>query len=1453
MFRTLHTTLLHLLVLCGIAAGSLVVFPAPLLHAQGVAPEDVPVPVVSDNVEEWTVGQGLVYWADNCFADEFNPFANLKRQPASGGTAKTLEAINDGNRCSTYQNLLSSGDGLYYFGTVFSPSQNLIQRMPLSAPFTAQVVKTLSNSQTPVGRFVEAAGYLYWVSPSNKVFRTLKDGTGPVETVADTASSPTDVVVAGTTVFWTDSSGVSTIGISCGTLPCNDSKGQFADFNANTLGYGLVYIPLGGVFGSYGVYWVERTTSGTNYTYQIRYRACNGISICTLVPPNTFYTATVNWQVGNLVYANGNLYWTERDISTVNNVTGDVKRKVRTNPAGGADTIASNQSGIDPRLFIANDTLFYARRSVGIYSLSLNASAILRDLSVDGMEVTQAIQNLANDAPLVAQKVTYVRAYGKQLSGPDTPNVEARLAGTKNGAPLPGSPLAPVNGVRSLKSGAGYDRARLNDGWYFQLPASWTNAGAVSLRVEVDPRLIHTDPDRSNNERTQSVNFQDQPPVCVWTVPVRTHTPKPSTTDPNFWSMVSHFDRRWPVPQTWIYRDTDPVEELQVCWEGPFPYPCYGPYELEDGWSITNGPPDRDKVIISLWTRAQLTFNPDQCDNIDAPVHFMGMVHPDANNGGASGYASLIANESWVQLPSHTPNPIPPGWNNVRPGRVMAQELAHNYGRKHVDCGNPEGVDGNYPYPPCQISNVGPDQYYGFDTTTLTPIRPDQASDFMSYGNSQWVSDYTWRALVSSFAAVKAASASPTAPDAGNGVFTSGWIDTANNRGKISTVLVLPNASVPPATRQSAQAAAAAQAATGAPQATFRLRFLDSTGAVLANRTLTPIEMDVHTQDGHSALFSDFFNQPGGQVATIQLLADDTVIDSLTPGIHPPTVAIQQPAGGAVIDNQLTITWTASDPDPGDHLLYTVQYSHNNGAAWHTIVTNDPGLPNGGGTITLDDLGSLPGGGANQSRIRVLASDGYNTGIATSQAFTVNNRKPDAFIVVPVSDQTFPAGQAVTLQGGATDAEDGGLSGAALAWTVDGLSSGTGTDVAAAGLAPGAHTAVLTASDSDTNQGMADVAFDVAPLSVPITSTLVLDGKCDDNPYTGAASVQLRPYGDNSQATMRLMRTDPYLWACFSGLTKGALAPGAFAGLRIDVNRSRNPLAQATDYGFFAGEDGSVFTYAGDGGGGFTDAGPGGLQAQVSIGATTWSAELRIDKAIIDGWDHLVGLNAGHFSVGSQGDDYMWPYKSVWNKPNTWATTALGDQPEIDSLDPYTATVNSAAFTLNVGGSGFVDGDTVLWDGSDLTTTFVDSTHLTAAVGADQLNGAGTVAVSVRSPAPGNFKSNEAAFDVEALPPAITNLSPASLPAGSPTTTITVDGSHFAADAQVLWNGTPVPTQFISAAQLKAQLGSALLAFGQTAGVAVRNQTPVERISEAKSFEVTAQAPERVFLPWLHR
>ncbi|MEZ4658824.1 MAG: hypothetical protein R2911_14750 [Caldilineaceae bacterium] len=1169
--------LTRLVTLCGILA-VLIAASAPNLYAEPNAPTDTPTPVVTDAVEEWSVGNGLIYWAYNCFADEFVSTAALKRKPVNGSIQRVLESIDDFAKCNTYRNPLSSSDGLYYL----DDSEGRIERMPLGEPYTPQEVKPVSGDQS-LGFSSppeEANGYLYWIG-FKQILRTLKDGSGPIETVTTSDSLIADIMVVGNLVYWIDDGGVKDISINCTALPCTGTGGTLKPFSATTRGSGLVYRPPNNsgpiADRPYFLYWVERNTTSPA-TYTIRFCSVSLISPCqdpvvkplgqdaTAAPDSlgTFYTATANWFIGAPILVNGNLYWTERDISTVTNNTGDVKRKAITAAqADPADTIATNQANIDGRLYTDSDLLFFARRNTGIYSLSLTATAITRDFEASALEVTQAIQNLANSAPLVANKSTFVRAYGKQLAGPSAPNVEARLVGTKNGEPLPGSPLQPINGARALTTGGGFDRARLNDGWYFQLPGSWIGAGQITLKVEVDGRQIHNDPNRANNERSQTVTFQNQPPVCVWTVPVRTHTPLPSTTDPNFWGMVSHFNRRWPVPDTWIFRDTDPVEELQVCWAGPFPYPCHGPYELEDGWSITNGPPDRDKVIISLWGRALLSFNPDACDDISAPVHFMGMVHPNANNGGASGYASTISNQSWVQLPPHTPNPIPAGWDKLRAGKVMSQELAHNDGRKHVNCGGPDNIDTGYPYPPCQIANVGADSYYGFDVTTRQPIRPDGAADFMSYRDPSWVSDYTWRALLNSFAAANVTGAT-AAPGAGNSVFVSGLVDTENNLGEISTVLVLPTSSVPLATVRSLAMQTSIAAHDAATHAVFKLRLLDAVGTVLIERTLTLTEMDNHAAGAASALFSDLFDQPSGQVAKVQLLADNTVIDEITPGAAAPTVNISQPTGGSTVNDSMTIAWTADDADANDELLFTVQYSHDNGAKWHTIALNFPSTPAKSYTLTLDDLGGLQGSAPNQALIRVLASDGYHTTIATSQPFTVSNRQPEPAILVPVAEQTFAAGLAIPLSGVATDPDDGGLSGNALTWAVDGNAAGAGTDTSVPGLAPGAHIAMLTATDSVSNSATASVNFAIAPLSVPISTTLpTLDGGCDDGAYASGQLISLKPYADGSQATVRILRSADYLWACFSSMQKRRGIPAPCRSARMWTTAA-TPTPKAT-------------------------------------------------------------------------------------------------------------------------------------------------------------------------------------------------------------------------------------------------------------------------------------------------
>ena len=261
---------------------------------------------------------------------------------------------------------------------------------------------------------------------------------------------------------------------------------------------------------------MQRDQSGGHNDYAIRYHACSDFVVCvigdinpgaaaasvSLNPANTFYAASTDRALGNLLLANGNLFWTETDATNPANATGEIKRKATSAADGDTpDTILTSQSQLDYRLFSDADffghSLFFALRGTGIYSIPLDADAIQRNFGADGMQVIQAIQDLADNNPLVATRTTYVRAFGRLNAGPNAPVAEARLIGTKNEAPLPGSPLQPLNGAIPMPNrglGGIWDPTKLNDGWLFRLPASWTEPAPSTYRWRSIHAISRTTP-----------------------------------------------------------------------------------------------------------------------------------------------------------------------------------------------------------------------------------------------------------------------------------------------------------------------------------------------------------------------------------------------------------------------------------------------------------------------------------------------------------------------------------------------------------------------------------------------------------------------------------------------------------------------------------------------------------------------------------------------------------------------------------------------------------------------------------------------------------------------------------------------------------------------------------------------------------------------------------------------
>ena len=169
--------------------------------------------------------------------------------------------------------------------------------------------------------------------------------------------------------------------------------------------------------------------------------------------------------------------------------------------------------------------------------------------------------------------------------------------------------------------------------------------------------------------------------------------------------------------------------------------------------------------------------------------------------------------------------------------------------------------------------------------------------------------------------------------------------------------------------------------------------------------------------------------------------------------------------------------------------------------------------------------------------------------------------------------------------------------------------------------------------------------------------------------------------------------------------------------------------------------------------------------------------------------------------------------------------------PTLTSMTPTSATAGSPPFTLTVNGSNFVATSKVRWNGAERTTTFVSGTELRAAIPAADIAAAGTVQVTVASPAPGGGVSGALPFTVSTGTgsnpvPTVTGVAPGTVTAGGPAFTLTVTGNNFVNASRVRWNGVDRTTTVVSATQLTAAIPAGDIVAGGAAQVTVFNPSP---------------------------
>lgn len=243
----------------------------------------------------------------------------------------------------------------------------------------------------------------------------------------------------------------------------------------------------------------------------------------------------------------------------------------------------------------------------------------------------------------------------------------------------------------------------------------------------------------------------------------------------------------------------------------------------------------------------------------------------------------------------------------------------------------------------------------------------------------------------------------------------------------------------------------------------YYLVFLDANNRVLASDGFSVSFEATHDGPSDTGSFSVARPMPDGTVQ-VQIRQDSTVLATYHTSPNPPTISITSPTGGSFSAAQnVTVAWTASDPD-GDPLTFSVYYSRDDGVSWMALkagMTDNSFVWNTGLA-----RGSAPG---SFSRLKIIASDGFNAAEAVSNRFTVTGKPPIVSIIAPTATTQHVEGQPVYFEGLGTDLEDGPLPSSSLQWSSDrdGV-LGSGATLSAT-LTVGTHLITLNSFDSNGN------------------------------------------------------------------------------------------------------------------------------------------------------------------------------------------------------------------------------------------------------------------------------------------------------------------------------------------------------------------------------------------------
>jgi len=377
-----------------------------------------------------------------------------------------------------------------------------------------------------------------------------------------------------------------------------------------------------------------------------------------------------------------------------------------------------------------------------------------------------------------------------------------------------------------------------------------------------------------------------------------------------------------------------PVPSIITTTHAALPYagPCYNsvPNPTAEDWSNILD------VVTSAW---QAEGRPDS--------YYYGLVKIYC--GG-----SCIAGMGWIGQKAAT------GFDGFgaahsSASQTHAHEVGHNHGRLHAPGCGASGADSAFPYVSNGKGYIGDSAYpnYGFDIKTQAIYAYTTYYDIMGYCNPQWVSDYTYKALLAYAQSQRAVESAVVQSE--RVLLISGRIDPDSGQVifRPAYVLDMPD---------------------GAPlpdPGDYAIELLDVAGRVMNAYSFapTPAHADQFGGGAVSEIAGFHLALPYTEgIASIRVRHGDAILGKLEASARAPSLE----AGVSALDadsRSVRVNWSGHAAE-GMSLHYLVRASTDGGATWQTIGV-DLATP----SIDLD-----PNDFGGQSvLVQVLASDGLRT------------------------------------------------------------------------------------------------------------------------------------------------------------------------------------------------------------------------------------------------------------------------------------------------------------------------------------------------------------------------------------------------------------------------------------------------------------------------------------------